>query len=69
MIGVYSNARLGCTASFVRRFYATISAGALMRKIPIRDFKAEPRFVLDLGTHPHAEFQMAWNSSAEWSHR
>lgn len=36
-----------------------------MRKIPIRDFKAELRFMLDLGMHPYAEFQMAWNSSAE----
>lgn len=28
-----------------------------MREIPIRDFEAERRFVLDLGTHPYAEFQ------------
>ena len=28
-----------------------------MREMPIRDFETERRFVLDLGTHPHAEFQ------------
>lgn len=57
-IGVYSNARLRCTAaSFVSRFCTTTIARVLMCEIPIRDFEAEGRFVLGLSTHPHAKLQ------------